>query len=181
MMNIIAVPERFKYTIGKTKCQCILYCFFTQIMIYSVNLIFMKTFLHFIVQLYGGLQIVSKRFFHDDPFPAGIFTLVMQTLFSQAAGNCFIQTGWGSKIVNIILSYLIFFINLIQFIFQVGIIIWRLGIDTLIIDLLQKFLQFIILYRRFFTKLFYILHHFISEGIIAVLTSGYSQNCKFIR
>src|SRR5258708_5057226 len=66
MVNIFLVPERLEDTIGKTKCEDVLYCLFTHVMIDTIDLILTKYAREIAVQLLGRGQIVSKRLFDND-------------------------------------------------------------------------------------------------------------------
>src|SRR5580704_11141898 len=72
MINITAVPDRFKKGIGKTQGKEILHGFFAQVMIYAVNLLFIKHGCQESVQLMRAMQIMAKWFFHYYPGAFGI-------------------------------------------------------------------------------------------------------------
>src|SRR5215470_3948282 len=63
------VPHWLKDAITEAKHQNVLYSFFPQIMVNSENLIFGEDFFDLLVQLFGRLEIVTKRFFKDNPAP----------------------------------------------------------------------------------------------------------------
>ena len=53
VVNIIPVPQRFEYYIGKSQGQHILYCFFAQKVVDPVNLVFLENRSIETVQLFG--------------------------------------------------------------------------------------------------------------------------------
>src|SRR5215510_11397925 len=64
------IPHRLKDAITEAKHQNVLYRFFTQIMVNSENLIFGEDLFDLLVQFFGRLEVVAKRFFKDNPAPA---------------------------------------------------------------------------------------------------------------
>src|SRR5882724_1112231 len=69
MIDIIFVPDWLKNTIGKTKSNHILYCFFTKIMINTKNLLFFKDLCQSFIQVASGCNIFSERFFNYQTSP----------------------------------------------------------------------------------------------------------------
>src|SRR5690349_18097339 len=70
MVNVIPVPQRFEDGIGKTRYQNVLYCFFTKIMIDTIDLFLIQCLVDLLIQVAGGFQIRTKRFFNDDTSPS---------------------------------------------------------------------------------------------------------------
>src|SRR3989344_4580921 len=84
MIYIIIIPNRFKNSVCKPKRKYILQGLFSQVMIDSKNLPFLKNFRKFFIQSNRGFQIFPKRFFYNNSCP---FTRLMLVLRSFSGGG----------------------------------------------------------------------------------------------
>ena len=73
VVDVVTIPERFDNVVGKTKDHQVLDGFFAEIVVDAVDLIFGEDLLEVLVELFGGFQIVAKRFFHDHASPVPVF------------------------------------------------------------------------------------------------------------
>ena len=101
VIDIAPVPDRFKDSIGKAEGQNILDCFLAQIMIDTVNLLFVHFLQQLLVQGPRRIQIATKRLFDNHATPLMIF------LFHQASRGQFLHNGAekirrSSEVVEII-------------------------------------------------------------------------------
>src|SRR6476620_113661 len=69
MVNVPAIPNWLENAVAESKHENVLDCFFTQIMIDAINLIFFQVLSQLAVQRFGGLQVMSERFFDNDALP----------------------------------------------------------------------------------------------------------------
>jgi hypothetical protein len=69
VIDIAAVPYGLENTIGESKNEYILNCFFAEIMIDSVDLVLAQDLEKLPVEILRGLQIVAKGLLDHDPPP----------------------------------------------------------------------------------------------------------------
>mmetsp|Transcript_772 Transcript_772/g.2009 ORF Transcript_772/g.2009 Transcript_772/m.2009 type:complete len:338 (-) Transcript_772:553-1566(-) len=62
-----ACPAVLEKSIAKAQGKEILYHFLSQVVVYTIQLIFSENLLQLLRQLIGRLEVVSERFLHDDP------------------------------------------------------------------------------------------------------------------
>src|SRR3954464_2833491 len=65
VINVVAVPNRFKKRIGKTKRKNILNGFFSKVMVDPVDLFFLEYLSEPDIQIGSAFEIMSKRFFKN--------------------------------------------------------------------------------------------------------------------
>ena len=75
MVDVAAVPDRFKNGIVKAEDQDVLHGLFAEIVIDSVNLIFGKHGFDLAVERTSRIVIVAEWFLNNDPPPAAILLL----------------------------------------------------------------------------------------------------------
>ena len=97
VINVLAVPYRLKYGVGKPKHQYVLNCFFGKIVIDSIDLIFAKVPLNVAIQMFCAFKVSAKRLFdyHTGPSRA---VLVCKTSLSQVTNDVDILCGWHGKV-----------------------------------------------------------------------------------
>ena len=66
VINELRIPQRFKQHVAKPHSHQVLNCFFAQIVINAINLIFAEMFGQGCVQGTRGFQILAKGFFNND-------------------------------------------------------------------------------------------------------------------
>ena len=72
MVNILPVPNRLENTVAKSERHNILYRFFPEIVINSVNLVLIEHFFELLIQGTGRLVIMPKGFLNDHTPPMSI-------------------------------------------------------------------------------------------------------------
>jgi len=73
VIHVAAIPNRLENAVRETERQNILNCFFSKIMIDSINLVFAQHQAYFVVQCDRRIKIVPKRFFDHHAFPFAVF------------------------------------------------------------------------------------------------------------
>src|SRR5579875_616953 len=101
VIDVAAVPDRLENTVAETKREDVLHGFFAEIVIDSINLIFLKNMLDFLIERTGGIQSVAERFFVDNTAPV-IGLLPGELRFAKPARDFAKITGSGSQVVEII-------------------------------------------------------------------------------
>ena len=86
LRDIVAIPDRLKDPITKTKDHNVLYGFFAQVVVDAIDLIFMKALQEMFIQRLRTLQIVAKGLFDNQPRPA-ITMRLGKIDFSQQIGH----------------------------------------------------------------------------------------------
>ena len=69
MIDVAAVPNRLENSISEAERQNILYSFFPQIMIDTINLVLANAAQQLLVKGLGRFQIVAKRLLYDHSPP----------------------------------------------------------------------------------------------------------------
>src|SRR6185312_11766658 len=69
VVDMIAIPDRLEYAVGKAQHHDVLHGLFAEIMIDAEDLIFAEAAEQLLVERAGRLQIEAERFFHDEPAP----------------------------------------------------------------------------------------------------------------
>ena len=99
VLNVAPVPDRLKEGVGKPQGQNILYRFFTQVMVYPVNLLFGKKPAQQGIQLLSRFKVMPKRFFNHNPHPRFVAT---ERKFTEVRGNIGHQLrGYGEVKHNV--------------------------------------------------------------------------------
>ena len=78
VIDVLPVPDRLEDSVCKTKDDQILDSFFSQIVVDSVNLVFIKHGSDFSVKLSSGIEVCTEGLLDDDPCPV-VFVLFGQT------------------------------------------------------------------------------------------------------
>ena len=73
VVDVAAVPYRFKDTIGKAEYHDVLHRFLAEVVVDAVYLAFFQRFLDFPVEGARGIDVVSKGFFDNNPPPVSVF------------------------------------------------------------------------------------------------------------
>ena len=84
IVDVVAVPHRFKQRIGKTERENILDGFFTKIMVYTIDLLFSKFTGQQLIQFMRTLQVMTKWLLYYD---AGTMLVGAKLQLTQAGGN----------------------------------------------------------------------------------------------
>jgi hypothetical protein len=69
VVDVVSVPDRFEYAVGKSECQQVLYRFLAEEVVDAVCLILAENPTDCVVQFYGGRQVIADRFLDDDARP----------------------------------------------------------------------------------------------------------------
>src|SRR6185437_11263702 len=72
VINVTAVPDRFKDAVAEAEYQDVLDRLFTEIMINEIDLILRKNFSDLTVQGFRGIKNISERLFKNDPPPMAV-------------------------------------------------------------------------------------------------------------
>src|SRR5688572_13266285 len=100
VINIIPIPERLKDRVGKTRDQNILHSLFAEIMVNTIDLVFVERLMDLFVQTAGRGKVCAERFFDDDAPPAVIFSeLIGET---EQVDDVWKNSGRSRHIVNAI-------------------------------------------------------------------------------
>jgi len=93
MINIVAIPNRFKDGVGKPEHEDILNGFLTEIMIDAVDSGLFKTMSDRLVEGNRGCQIPAERFFHHQARVPGALRggTIRQVGLAQVPGNGLIK------------------------------------------------------------------------------------------
>ncbi len=67
MVDVAAVPDRLEKRIGKAKGKNVLNGLLAQVVIYPIDLFFVKDFCELGIQSQRRLQVMTERLFHDNP------------------------------------------------------------------------------------------------------------------
>ena len=113
MVNEAVVPDRFKDAIAEAKNQDVLYRLFSQIMINAEYLVFSQHFLDLMIQFFGRLQIVAKRFFKNQAAPVPVF-LNGQFRGAKLFNNVAKESRAGGQIEEIVAVGVMVFVCLRQ-------------------------------------------------------------------
>src|SRR5258707_934850 len=100
MINITSIPDRFKDAVCQAKDQDILYRFFTEVVIDTVNLFFFKASSNLAVELTSRCEIVSKGLFDDDARPT--LATSVQTRGTKTLNNLWILARGRRKVEDAI-------------------------------------------------------------------------------
>ena len=73
MIDVAAVPNRFKNAIAEAEYQDVLDGLFSKVMVDTENLAFREYLAYLAVQGFGRCQIIAKRFFENNAPPMSIF------------------------------------------------------------------------------------------------------------
>src|SRR5215469_11253518 len=92
VVNITPVPHRLEDAICQAKNKNILYCFFAEIMIDAIDLLFFEDPGNLAVQFACRYQVMPKRLFNDDARPA--FAVSIQAHRAKTLDDIRILTGW---------------------------------------------------------------------------------------
>src|SRR4026208_1931203 len=98
MVNVISVPQRFKDGIGKARDQNVLHCFFTQIMVNTIDLFLVQGFVDLFIQVARRLQISAKWLFDDDTSPALVFLEL--TCLRKLVNDVRKNSRWRCHVIN---------------------------------------------------------------------------------
>src|SRR5437660_12582562 len=82
MINIFLIPKRFEDTIGEAKCQEVLYCLFTHVMVDTVYLILTEDAGKVAIEFLGRSEVAPKGFFYHDAYP-GLLVVVGVVVVSE--------------------------------------------------------------------------------------------------
>ena len=66
VIDVAAIPQRFKNSVGEAERHHILDGLFTKVVIDAINLIFTHRFDQILIQLTCGCQVMAERFFDDE-------------------------------------------------------------------------------------------------------------------
>ena len=105
VINVIAIPDRLKDAVAKTKYQNILNRLFAQIMIDAIDLSLLYGTQKIGVQSFGGIQIAAEWLFINKPPPIAVLFFAKAVLDYLVRDVCK-QCGRRGEIVKIILRYL---------------------------------------------------------------------------
>src|SRR5579859_2796678 len=100
VIDVAAVPDWLKDTIGQSEDQDILDGLFPQIMVNTINLFLSEYLAHQAVQFASGGEVVPKRFFDNDTRPA--FTISIQASRSKILDDVGILAGRRREIEDTI-------------------------------------------------------------------------------
>ncbi len=70
MVDIVAIPERFKDTVNETQHKEVLNRLLAQVMIDAIDLLLGKYLVDILIQLLRRLEIPSERLLYNQPRPA---------------------------------------------------------------------------------------------------------------
>ena len=176
MIDVIAGPDRLKNTVGETEDEHILDGLFSQVVVDTVDLVFLEYLMCDFVQMLSGLEVVSKRFLNHDPSPTVV--VFHHTGFTQSTERGFVHMWRRRQIV-------------------------KAAAAILILDLSQAPLEF--LHRRLFIKvtahvsefagelaprigfhflrceLVHRLTHVVAEGFVGRLGPRHPKDVKLVR
>src|SRR5258708_8676022 len=103
MINITSIPDRFKDAVCQAKDQDILYRFFTELVIDTLNLFFFKDSSTLAVELTSRCEIVSKGLFDDDARPT--LATSVQTRGTKTLNNLWILARGRRKVEDAIAAF----------------------------------------------------------------------------
>ncbi len=117
VVDVAAVPDRLKDSVGEAERQDVLHRLFAQIMIDAVDLRLVRHFQQLLVQRFGRLQIVSEGLLDDHPPPVAVLCSI------KPGGGKFLhnrskKTGRGRQVVKEVLMRRVFLIHLGQKVFE---------------------------------------------------------------
>ena len=72
IVDIVAVPDRLEHRVTETKHKNVLHGVFAEVMIDTINLVFLERARDHIVQRQGRIVIAAEWFFYDDTRPATV-------------------------------------------------------------------------------------------------------------
>ena len=139
VIDVISVPQRFENTVRKTERQNILYGFFAEIMIDSIDLPFLERMVNFLIQFAGGFQIAAEGFFDDEAPPVVTALDPGHAVVAQLFANYPEDARRCGKIVQPIVRAADLFAAVLQPIFQSLIEIGFIELPADVVDVVQEF------------------------------------------
>ena len=70
VVDVVAVPDRLEQDVGEAEGEDVLDRFLAEVVVDAVDLPLGERLRHLLDQLAGGREVVTERFFDDDPLPA---------------------------------------------------------------------------------------------------------------
>src|SRR6185503_1984168 len=102
VFDVIAIPDRFKHRVSKTKYEDVLNCVFTEVVIDAIDLILFEDFSNRHVQRLRRLEVAPERFLDDDATPLLVF--VSEARFAKTLHDGREQRGWRCEIEEPVLA-----------------------------------------------------------------------------
>src|SRR5208282_6324778 len=102
MVDIAAIPDGFKNSVGKTERHDVLDGLFSEIVVDAINLLFIGDFQNLLVERLRRLQVVTEGFL-DDHAPPVIIALLHQPIRRELFHNGAKETWSGCKVIKEVL------------------------------------------------------------------------------
>src|ERR1035437_380505 len=106
VIDKVAVPDRLKDAVAKTKHQNVLNGFLAEIMIDAIDLTFFYQLQQIGIKTFCRFEIASKRLFINESPPVAIL-LFSKAVTDDLAGDLGKQIGRCREVIEVILGYLV--------------------------------------------------------------------------
>src|SRR5215212_6199327 len=96
VVDVVAIPDRLKHRVAKTKYEYVLNCIFAEVVIDAIDLILLEHFGNRSIQSLGRFEIAAKRLFDNDAAP--VVLLVGEAGFTQVFHDLGEKRGRSSEV-----------------------------------------------------------------------------------
>src|SRR5256886_12292351 len=135
VVDVIAVPQRLDDVVRKAKDHHVLDGLFAEIVVDAVDLVLRQNLLQFLVELFGGFQVMAKGLFDDHARPAVVFFLG-QSAFAQLFDDRGEEPWRDRQIEEPVTERVMQLVGLFHLLFQPLVGLGVLKITTNVIDAL---------------------------------------------
>ena len=139
VVNVVTFPDRLEDAVGEPEDQEILNGFLAQVVIDAEDLALAEDCVDLVVELAGGVEVVSERFFNDDGGAA--ILRFCQALCAEILNNACKELGCSGEVEEAIWADGFFFGNAIEFGFKCGVVAGIIKVEREIADLPDEFVE----------------------------------------